>query len=98
MRADELRSERNLHAKTVGKAKAQGQDIAPLLQQVESLGTELAKVEGELAAVQGELDKVLLGLPNTLHESVPEGRDESANVEIEGGESLAPSSSSHAIM
>jgi seryl-tRNA synthetase len=82
VRADELRNERNVHAKTVGKAKAQGQDIAPLLQQVETLGAELAKAEGELAGVQAELDQLLLGLPNMLHESVPEGRDESANVEI----------------
>jgi seryl-tRNA synthetase len=82
VRADELRNERNVHAKTVGKAKAQGQDIAPLLQQVESLGAELSKVESELAAVQGELDQLLLGLPNTLHTSVPDGRDESANQEI----------------
>jgi seryl-tRNA synthetase len=82
VRADELRNERNVHAKTVGKAKAQGQDIAPLLQQVESLGAELSKVESELASVQSELDQLLLGLPNVLHASVPDGRDESANQEI----------------
>ncbi len=82
MRVDELRNERNLHAKTVGKAKAQGQDIAPLLQQVESLGADLSKVESELAGVQSALDELLLGLPNMLHESVPEGHDESANAEI----------------
>ncbi|NLG74676.1 MAG: serine--tRNA ligase [Xanthomonadaceae bacterium] len=82
VRADELRNERNVHAKTVGKAKAQGQDIAPLLRQVETLGAELAKAESELAQVQGELDQILLGLPNLLHESVPEGADERANVEV----------------
>ena len=82
VRADELRNERNVHAKTVGKAKAQGQDIAPLLKQVEALGSELAAVESELAKVQGELDQVLLGLPNTLHDSVPDGKDETANVEL----------------
>jgi seryl-tRNA synthetase len=82
VRADELRNERNVHAKTVGKAKAQGQDIAPLLQQVETLGAELTKIEGELGKVQAELDQILLGLPNLLHDSVPEGRDEQANVEV----------------
>ena len=82
IRADELRSERNTHAKTVGKAKAQGQDIAPLLKQVESLGSQLADAERELADVQTQLDEIALGLPNTLHDSVPDGRDESANVEV----------------
>jgi seryl-tRNA synthetase len=82
IRADELRSERNSHAKTVGKAKAQGQDIAPLLKQVESLGQELERAEAELAAVQQQIDDVSLGLPNLVHESVPDGRDETANQEI----------------
>ncbi|HMN46655.1 MAG TPA: serine--tRNA ligase [Povalibacter sp.] len=82
LRVDELRNERNTHARSVGKAKAQGQDIAPLLKQVESLGEELAKAEVELTAVQGELDQIALGMPNLLHESVPDGRDETGNVEI----------------
>jgi len=82
VKADELRNERNTHAKTVGKAKAQGQDIAPLLQQVESLGAELTKAEAELATAQKEFDDMMLGLPNLLQDSVPEGRDEHANIEV----------------
>src|SRR5262245_38582694 len=82
VRADELRNEKNVHAKSVGKAKAQGQDIAPLLKQVETLGTELAAAEAEFVKVQAELEKITLGLPNMLHESVPVGTDESANVEV----------------
>jgi seryl-tRNA synthetase len=82
IRVDELRNERNVNAKNVGKAKAQGQDVAPLLKQVETLGAELAQVETELATVQRELDQIALGMPNTLDDSVPEGRDESANKEI----------------
>jgi seryl-tRNA synthetase len=82
IRADELRNERNVNAKSVGKAKAQGQDVAPLLKQVETLGAELAKTEAELSQVQLDLDQIALGLPNLLDGTVPEGRDESANKEI----------------
>jgi len=82
VRADELRNERNVHAKTVGKAKAQGQDIAPLLQQVEALGAQLGEVEAALSGVQAELDDLMLGLPNLLSEQVPDGADETANVEV----------------
>ena len=82
VRADELRNERNVHAKTVGKAKAQGQDIAPLLKQVEALGADLAQAEAELASVQAQLDDLTLGLPNMLDPGVPEGRDEASNVEM----------------
>jgi seryl-tRNA synthetase len=81
VRADELRNERNTHAKTVGKAKAQGQDITPLLRQVESMGAELVRADAELTAVQSELDQLLLSIPNTLRTDVPDGRDETANVE-----------------
>ncbi len=82
IRADELRNERNVHAKSVGKAKAQGQDIAPLLKQTETLGAQLTEAEAELAKAQAELDALALGLPNTLHASVPDGRDETANSEV----------------
>src|SRR5262245_30835276 len=80
IRADELRNERNVHAKSVGKAKAQGQDIAPLLKQNETLGAQLA--EAELGKAQQEWDDLALVIPNTLHASVPDGRDETANAEV----------------
>ena len=82
MRVDELRNDRNVNAKSVGKAKAQGQDIAPLLKQVEDLGQQLASAEGEFNQVQAEVDQLVLGLPNLLQDSVPDGADETSNVEV----------------
>jgi seryl-tRNA synthetase len=79
---DALRNERNTRSKAIGHAKAKGEDVAPLLAEVETLGARLAKSEEELAALQGELDRLLLDLPNLLHDSVPAGRDASANVEV----------------
>jgi len=79
---DRLRNERNTRSKSIGRAKAQGQDIAPLLAEVESLGDQLKQADEGLAAAQAELDAMLLGVPNLLHESVPDGADESANVEV----------------
>ncbi len=79
---DALRNERNTRSKAIGHAKAQGQDVAPLLAEVETLGERLTKGEQELAALQGDLDRLLLDLPNLLHDSVPAGRDATANVEI----------------
>jgi seryl-tRNA synthetase len=77
-----LRSERNRNSKRVGKAKAQGEDIEPLLAAVKDLGDKLAAAEAELAAVQAELRGIELGLPNLIREDVPDGRDESANLEV----------------
>jgi seryl-tRNA synthetase len=79
---DALRNERNTRSKAIGQAKAKGQDVAPLLAEVESLGSKLAEGEQELASLQGELDRLLLDLPNFVHDSVPNGRDASANVEV----------------
>jgi seryl-tRNA synthetase len=79
---DRLRNERNTRSKSIGRAKAQGQDIAPLLAEVESLGDQLKEADEGLAAVQAELDAMLLGVPNLLHESVPDGVDETSNVEV----------------
>jgi seryl-tRNA synthetase len=82
LRVEQLRNERNVKSKGIGKAKAQGQDIAPLLAEVEHLGAALQAAEARLSGVQEKLRGLQLGLPNLLHESVPEGRDESANREL----------------
>jgi seryl-tRNA synthetase len=79
---DRLRAERNAQAKATGQAKARGENIAELMPQGERLARELEQAEGELESVQRELEQWQLGLPNLLDESVPEGRDESANLEV----------------
>jgi seryl-tRNA synthetase len=79
--ADETRAARNAHAKKVGQAKGRGEDVTGLIAEGEALSSRLEGLEQELASVQAESDALLLGLPNLLHEDVPEGRDESANLE-----------------
>lgn len=79
---DALRNERNTRSRAIGQAKAQGQDAAPLLADVESLGARLADGEQALVALQSQLDRLLLDLPNLLHDSVPAGRDSAQNVEL----------------
>lgn len=77
-----LRSERNASAKKIGNAKAQGEDIAPLLAAVEALGSKLENADASLALLQAEIRELELGLPNLLHDDVPIGSDESDNEEI----------------
>jgi seryl-tRNA synthetase len=80
--ADRLRAERNANAQAVGMAKGNGEDASALLSRGEQLTGELTAAEVALAAVQTESDAWLMGLPNLLHDSVPDGRDETANVEV----------------
>jgi seryl-tRNA synthetase len=80
--ADRLRADRNANAKAVGIAKSKGQDIAGLLKLSESLGEQLQSVEQRLEVIQAQITNLQMGLPNILHASVPDGNDESANVEV----------------
>jgi seryl-tRNA synthetase len=80
--SDRVRAERNANAKAVGMAKGKGEDAGALLKRAEEMTSQLASSDAAIASVQTELDAWLLGLPNTLHESVPEGRDETANKEL----------------
>ncbi|HEY4747765.1 MAG TPA: serine--tRNA ligase, partial [Steroidobacteraceae bacterium] len=79
---DRLRAERNANAKAVGVAKGRGADVNALIAKGESLTASLGAAEAALAAVQTELEQWQLGLPNLLHASVPDGHDESANLEV----------------
>lgn len=79
---EKLQAERNAISKSIGQAKARGEDIAPLMASVENMGTELNNGKVALDVIQTELDSILLSLPNMPDASVPVGADEDGNVEI----------------
>jgi seryl-tRNA synthetase len=79
---DRLRAERNANAKAVGQAKARREDVTTLIARGEDLQGALGRAEAELHGVQLELEAWQLGIPNLLNDSVPAGRDESANQEV----------------
>jgi len=82
VKTQDLQAQRNSKSKGIGAAKAQGQDIQPLLDEVANLGDELKAAEAELQDIQSELDTIIMGVPNIPHQSVPDGKDENDNVEI----------------
>ena len=82
VKTQELQAERNRRSKEIGKAKANGEDIQPLLDEVASLGDKLTASETELDSVQARLDIILQSVPNVPHESVPSGFSEDDNEEI----------------
>jgi len=82
VKTQELQNERNLSSKSIGKAKAKGEDVQPLLDQVKGLGDQLKTAEAELAEIQSEMKSLMEGLPNILDEDVPAGKSEDDNVEV----------------
>ncbi|WP_110708560.1 serine--tRNA ligase [Salinicola sp. CR57] len=81
-RTEQLQNERNVRSKSIGKAKAAGEDIQPLLAEVGQLGDDLDAAKRELGEVQQAWEDLVAGLPNLPHEDVPQGADESDNVEL----------------
>ncbi len=77
-----LRKDRNERSKAIGQAKTAGEDIEPLKLKVGELAKTLADSEARLQSVQAELDAIQAGLPNLLHDSVPDGADETCNAEL----------------
>jgi seryl-tRNA synthetase len=77
-----LRQRRNDRSKEIGRAKSAGQDVEALKTDVAALGDALGAAEASLAAVGRDLEEQLAGIPNLPHDSVPDGADDTSNVEV----------------
>ncbi|WP_288356549.1 serine--tRNA ligase [uncultured Cycloclasticus sp.] len=82
VKTQNLQNERNKRSKSIGMAKAKGEDIQPLLDSVSQLGDELKAAETELQGIQSKLQAIQLSLPNILADDVPLSKDEENNVEL----------------
>jgi seryl-tRNA synthetase len=82
VKTQELQNTRNTRSKAIGQAKAQGEDIQPLLDEVQDLGDQLKTAETELADIQASMNEIMTGIPNILDDEVPVGKNEDDNVEI----------------
>ncbi len=79
---ENLQNARNTRSKEIGKAKAAGEDISEILASVEGLKAELEQKKEELAEIQEELKAYMLNIPNVPATDVPDGADESDNLQI----------------
>jgi len=77
-----LQNERNLRSKSIGKAKAAGEDVSEILQSMDSIKADLEAKKDQLNLLQNELNNYLLTVPNVPSESVPAGLNESDNLEV----------------
>ncbi|MFU9137738.1 serine--tRNA ligase [Erwinia tasmaniensis] len=77
-----LQAERNSRSKTIGQAKARGEDIEPLRQDVNALGERLDAAKAELETLQNAIRDVALAMPNIPADEVPDGKDDSENLEV----------------
>ena len=82
IKTQELQNERNVRSKSIGKAKASGEDIQPLLAEVGKLGDDLDSAKAELTLLLEEIATLSQIIPNLPDDSVPQGEDENGNIEI----------------
>lgn len=82
VKTENLQAERNSRSKSIGQAKARGEDIEPLRLEVNKLGEELDAAKAELDALQAEIRDIALTIPNLPADEVPVGKDENDNVEV----------------
>ena len=82
VKTQSLQNDRKVRSKSIGKAKASGQDIQPLLDEVAQMGKELDQTKDAFDKVQEKLDELFHGLPNLISDEVPQGLSEDDNQEI----------------
>ncbi|HEY8085366.1 MAG TPA: serine--tRNA ligase [Methylophilaceae bacterium] len=81
-RTQELQAKRNASSKQIGIAKSKGEDVSAIMAEVAGLGEQLKADEERLTVIQTEMQKLLLNVPNLPHDSVPQGKSETDNVEV----------------
>jgi seryl-tRNA synthetase len=82
VQTQELQNLRNTKSKAIGQAKASGEAIEPLLEEVSNLGKKLDDAKASLTNLQLKIDEIVMAIPNLPHASVPEGASESDNLEL----------------
>ena len=92
-RADNLRAQRNSISKSIGSMMAKGQreEAEAAKQQVNDMADEMARLDVRETELTAEIRRRMLVIPNIIDPSVPIGKDDSENVEIERfGEPVVP--------
>jgi seryl-tRNA synthetase len=82
LHTQDLQNRKNTSARSIGQAKARGEDIQPLLDEVKSLGDELDRAEADFSAVKAQQQAWQMEMPNLPLPEVPVGQDENDNVEV----------------
>ena len=82
VQTQDLQNLRNSKSKAIGQAKASGENIEPLLEEVSDLGEKLDNAKSALNELQLKIDEIVMAIPNIPHPSVPEGQSEDDNIEL----------------
>jgi len=82
VQTQDLQNLRNTKSRAIGQAKASGENMQPLLDEVSDLGQKLDEAKSTLQDIQAKIEEIVMAIPNIPHPSVPEGDSEDDNIEI----------------
>ncbi|MFK8013297.1 MAG: serine--tRNA ligase [Marinicellaceae bacterium] len=82
MLQEKLQNKRTIVSKSIGQAKAKGEDAQPFFDQVKSIGEELDEAKKQFELIQQQVAEITLYTPNLALDGVPVGKDEEDNVEV----------------
>ena len=88
VQTQDLQSLRNTKSKAIGQAKASGENMQPLLDEVSELGQKLDDAKSKLQDIQAKIEKIVMAIPNIPHPSVPEGDSEDDNIVLQSTKEL----------
>ena len=77
-----LKNKKKTESAKIPELKKQGQDVDGLLAEMKKISDKTKELDKEVAEIEDKIEDLLLGIPNIPYESVPDGKDDSANVEI----------------
>lgn len=77
-----LKNKKKTESAKIPELKKQDQDVDGLLAEMKKISDKTKELDKEVAEIEDKIEDLLLGIPNIPHESVPDGKDDSANVEI----------------
>lgn len=77
-----LKNKKKTESAKIPELKKQGQDVDGLLAEMKKISDKTKELDKEVAEIEDKIEDLLLGIPNIPHESVPDGKDDSANMEI----------------
>lgn len=77
-----LKNKKKTESAKIPELKKQGQDVDGLLAEMKKISDKTKELDKEVAEIEDKIEDLLLGIPNIPHESVPDGKDDSANVEL----------------
>jgi len=80
--AQELKHKRNVVSEQIAMKKKQGEDASNAISEMKSIADRISALDAEIDSAEKRYHELMLMLPNLIHESVPEGKDENDNIEV----------------